>query len=97
MANEETKVVEETPSNETPLSESEKEQVQEILQTNQQVQQSLGALAVRRIQLESQETQLKQQLAAISQKEAEFAQKIESKYGAGSLDVQRGVFVPSEQ
>ena len=97
MANEETKVVEEQTSNETPLSESEKEQVQEIVQNNQQIQQSLGALAVRKIQLETQEAQLKQQLANNSQKETEFAQKIESKYGVGSLDVQKGVFVPSEQ
>ena len=97
MANEETKVVEEQTSNETPLSESEKEQVQEIVQNNQQITQALGSLAVRKIQLETQEAQLKQQLANNSQKETEFAQKIESKYGAGSLDVQKGVFVPSEQ
>ena len=97
MANEDTKVVEEQTSNETPLSESEKEQVQEIVQNNQQITQALGSLAVRKIQLETQEAQLKQQLANNSQKETEFAQKIESKYGAGSLDVQRGVFVPSEQ
>ena len=97
MANEDTKVVEEQTSNETPLSESEKEQVQEIVQNNQQITQALGSLAVRKIQLETQETQLKQQLANNSQKETEFAQKIESKYGAGSLDVQKGVFVPSEQ
>tara|TARA_Y100000361_G_C11025516_1_gene271938 strand:+ start:89 stop:382 length:294 start_codon:yes stop_codon:yes gene_type:complete len=97
MANEDTKVVEEQTSNETPLSESEKEQVQEIVQNNQQITQALGNLTVRKIQLETQEAQLKQQLANNSQKETEFAQKIESKYGAGSLDVQRGVFVPSEQ
>ena len=97
MANEDTKVVEEQTSNETPLSESEKEQVQEIVQNNQQITQALGNLTVRKIQLETQEAQLKQQLANNSQKETEFAQKIESKYGAGSLDVQKGVFVPSEQ
>ena len=96
MANEETKVVEPT-TNETPLSESEKEQVQEILQTNQELQQAFGNLAVRKIQLEAQETQLKQQFATNSQKETEFAQKIESKYGRGTLDVQKGVFIPSEQ
>ena len=96
MANEETKVVEPT-TNETPLSESEKEQVQEILQTNQELQQAFGNLAVRKIQLESQEAQLKQQFATNSQKETEFAQKIESKYGRGSVDVQKGVFIPAEQ
>ena len=96
MANEEAKVVEQS-TNETPLSESEKEQVQEIVQMNQAVQQAFGNLAIKKIQLENEETQLKQQLANNSQKETEFAKKIESKYGAGSLDVQKGVFVPSEQ
>ena len=96
MANEETKVVEPT-TNETPLSESEREQVQEILQMNQELQQAFGNLAVRKIQLESQETQLQQQFATHSQKETEFAQKIESKYGRGSVDVQKGVFIPTEQ
>ena len=96
MANEETKVVEPT-TNETPLSESEKEQVQEILQTNQELQQAFGNLAVRKINLEAQENQLKQQFVTNSQKETEFAQKIESKYGRGTIDVQKGVFIPSEQ
>jgi len=96
MANEETKVVEPT-TNETPLSESEKEQVQEILQTNQELQQAFGNLAVRKINLEAQENQLKQQFVTNSQKETEFAQKIESKYGRGSVDVQKGVFIPAEQ
>ena len=96
MANEETKVVEPT-TNETPLSESEREQVQEILQMNQELQQAFGNLAVRKIQLETQETQLKQQFVNNSQKETEFAQKIESKYGRGSVDVQKGVFIPAEQ
>ena len=59
MANEDTKVVEEQTSNETPLSESEKEQVQEIVQNNQQITQALGNLTVRKIQLETQEAQLK--------------------------------------
>ena len=96
MANEETKVVEKS-TNETPLSESEKEQVQEIVQMNQAIQQALGNLAIKKIQLDNEEIQLKQQLANNSQKETEFAKKIESKYGAGSLDVQKGVFVPSGQ
>jgi len=96
MANEETKVVEQS-TNETPLSESEKEQVQEIVQNNQEIQQALGNLAVRKIQLEAQENQLKQQFATNSQKETEFAQKIESKYGRGSVNLERGVFTPLEQ
>tara|TARA_R100000734_G_C3270551_1_gene66636 strand:+ start:378 stop:650 length:273 start_codon:yes stop_codon:yes gene_type:complete len=77
-----------------PLSESEKEQLQEVVQMNQAVQQALGNLAVRRINLENEETRLKQQLSTNSQKETELAQKLESKYGKGSVNLETGTFTP---
>ena len=96
MANEETQVVEEQVSNETPLSESEKEQLQELIQTNQALNQAFGNLSIRKIQLEDEESMLKEQLAANLSKEKEITQKINTKYGRGSVDLQRGVFIPSE-
>tara|TARA_A100001201_G_scaffold24525_1_gene27758 strand:+ start:230 stop:502 length:273 start_codon:yes stop_codon:yes gene_type:complete len=77
-----------------PLSESEKEQLQEVVQMNQAVQQALGNLAVRKINLENEETRLKQQLSTNSQKENELAQKLESKYGKGSVNLETGTFTP---
>ena len=77
-----------------PLSESEKEQVQEIVQNNQQITQALGNLTVRKINLENEETRLKQQLSTNSQKETELAQKLESKYGKGSVNLETGTFTP---
>jgi len=77
-----------------PLSESEKEQLQEVVQMNQAVQQALGNLAVRKINLENEETRLKQQLSTNSQKETELAQKLESKYGKGSVNLEAGTFTP---
>ena len=77
-----------------PLSESEKEQLQEVVQMNQAIQQALGNLAIRKINLESEETRLKQQLSATSQKETELAQKLESKYGKGSVNLETGTFTP---
>lgn len=77
-----------------PLSESEKEQLQEVVQMNQAIQQALGNLAVRRINLENEETRLKQQLSTNSQKETELAQKLESKYGKGSVNLETGTFTP---
>lgn len=96
MANEETQVVDEQLSNETPLSESEKEQLQELVQTNQALNQAFGNLSIRKIQLEDEETMLKQQYSSNLSKEQEITQKINSKYGRGSIDLQRGVFTPSE-
>ena len=77
-----------------PLSESEKEQLQEVVQMNQAVQQALGNLAIRKINLENEETRLKQQLSTNSQKETELAQKLESKYGKGSVNLETGTFTP---
>ena len=77
-----------------PLSESEKEQLQEVVQMNQAVQQALGNLAVRKINLESEETRLKQQRSTNKQKETELAQKLESKYGKGSVNLETGTFTP---
>ena len=96
MANEETQVMDEQVSNETPLSESEKEQLQELIQTNQALNQAFGSLSIRKIQLEDEESMLKEQLAANLSKEKEITQKINTKYGRGSVDLQRGVFTPSE-
>ena len=77
-----------------PLSESEKEQLQDVVQMNQAIQQALGNLAVRKINLENEETRLKQQLSTNSQKETELAQKLESKYGKGSVNLETGTFTP---
>ena len=80
-----------------PLSESEKEQLQEVVQMNQAVQQALGNLEVRKINLENEETRLKQQLSTNSQKETELAQKLESKYGKGSVNLETGTFTPTTE
>lgn len=77
-----------------PLSESEKEQLQEVVQMNQAIQQALGNLAIRKINLENEETRLKQQLSTNSQKETELAQKLESKYGKGSVNLETSTFTP---
>ena len=77
-----------------PLSESEKEQLQEVVQMNQAIQQALGNLAVRKINLENEETRLKQQLSTNSQKETELAQKLESKYGKGSVNLETSTCTP---
>ena len=77
-----------------PLSESEKEPLQEVVQMNQAIQHALGNLAVRRINLENEETRLKQQLSTNSQKETELAKKLESKYGKGSVNLETGTFTP---
>ena len=84
-------------TNETPLSESEKEQLGEIVQLNQQLQNAFGNLGIREVQLNAEKEALKAELGKKNQKETEITRKINEKYGVGQIDLQRGVFIASEQ
>ena len=84
-------------TNETPLSESEKEQLAEIVQLNQQLQNAFGNLGIREVQLNAEKEALKAELGKKNQKETEITRKINEKYGVGQVDLQRGVFIASEQ
>lgn len=84
-------------TNETPLSESEKEQLGEIVQLTQQLQNAFGNLGIREVQLNAEKEALKVELGKKNQKETEITRKINEKYGVGQIDLQRGVFIASEQ
>ena len=84
-------------TNETPLSESEKEQLAEIVQLGQQLQNAFGNLGIREVQLNAEKEALKAELGKKNQKETEITRKINEKYGVGQIDLQRGVFIASEQ
>ena len=84
-------------TNETPLSESEKEQLSEIVQLTQQIQNAFGNLGIREVQLNAEKEALKAELGKKNQKETEITRKINEKYGVGQIDLQRGVFIASEQ
>tara|TARA_R100001230_G_C5545979_1_gene75120 strand:- start:40 stop:309 length:270 start_codon:yes stop_codon:yes gene_type:complete len=83
-------------NNEISLSESEVEQLTEVFQLSTQIQNAFGNLKIRKIQLEAEEDNLKQKYVQKTQKEIEISQKINQKYGAGSVDLQRGVFIKAE-
>ena len=83
-------------NNEISLSESEVEQLKEVFQLSTQIQSAFGNLKIRKIQLEAEEDNLKQQYVQKTQKEIEISQKINQKYGAGSVDLKRGVFIKAE-
>ena len=84
-------------TNEIPLSESEKEQLTEIVQLTQQLQSAFGNLGIREVQLNAEKEALKVELGKKNQKETEITRKINEKYGVGQVDLQRGVFIASEQ
>ena len=84
-------------TNETPLSESEKEQLGEIVQLAQQLQNAFGNLGIREVQLNAEKEALTVELGKKNQKETEITRKINEKYGVGQIDLQRGDFIASEQ
>ena len=94
-----TKVVEST---EMKFTDEELQSLQQ-LQTNYQEKQSLlGQLSVQRIlvnqqmeALEARQVELESEYEAVQQEERDLVQKLNEKYGPGSLDPATGVFTPT--
>jgi len=94
-----TKVVEST---EMKFTDEELQSLQQ-LQTNYQEKQSLlGQLSVQRIlvnqqmeALEARQVELESEYEVVQQEERDLVQKLNEKYGPGSLDPATGVFTPT--
>ena len=96
----ETKVVE---SSEVKFSDEELQLLQQLQNGYQEKQAMLGQLSVQRIimnqqidTLETRQTELETEYAAVQQEERDLVQKLNEKYGPGQLDPQTGVFTPAE-
>ena len=88
------------------FTEDEMKSISELQQTYVNLQNILGQLGVSRIRMEQQlddlsanEEQIKIQFIETQQKEREFVQTINKKYGDGNLDLSTGVFTakPTEE
>ena len=86
---------------EVKFSQEEMNQLTELQQTYATVQNTFGQLAVSKVRLEQQlsdldaaEDRLKGDFTATQQKEREFVESISKKYGDGNLDLNTGVFTP---
>ena len=87
---------------EVKFSEEEMKEVGVLQQTYVNVQNSLGQVSVQKLRVEQQlsdldnaEDQLKTQFVETQQKEREFVDSINKKYGDGNLDVNTGEFTPA--
>ena len=87
---------------EVKFSEDEMKEVGTLQQTYVNVQNSLGQVSVQKLRVEQQlsdldtaEDQLKTQFVETQQKEREFVDTINKKYGDGNLDLNSGVFTPA--
>ena len=85
----------EQPSNEVELTAGEKEQLQDVVSTNNRIAQLASGIYMRKIQLEKDEAVFKQQVDASNAKSNELGGKLQAKYGQGQVDLERGVFIKS--
>ena len=86
---------------EVKFTEDEMKQLTELQQTYAAVQNTLGQLSVSRIRLSQEigsldeaENKLRNDFVETQQKERDFVQDINKKYGDGNLDLNTGVFTP---
>ena len=86
---------------EVKFTEDEMKQLTELQQTYAAVQNTLGQLSVSRIRLNQEadnldeaENKLRTDFVETQQKERDFVQSINAKYGDGNLDLNTGVFTP---
>ena len=86
---------------EVKFTKDEMSQLTELQQTYATVQNTFGQLAVSRVRLDQQlteldgaEDRLRNDFVETQQKERDFVQSINKKYGDGNLDLNTGVFTP---
>ena len=86
---------------EVKFTKDEMSQLTELQQTYAAVQNTLGQLSVSRIRLSQEltgldeaENKLRNDFVETQQKERDFVQEINKKYGDGNLDLNTGVFAP---
>ena len=88
-------------NNSVKFTKDEMNQLTELQQTYAAVQNTLGQLSVSRIRLSQElgsldeaENKLRNDFVETQQKERDFVQEINKKYGDGNLDLNTGVFTP---
>ena len=79
------------------LLQEEIEQIQDVQNRMQAVKTELGQLALAKIDLKNRKTNVENYLVETQEIEATLVKELEDKYGRGSIDLQKGEFVPEKQ
>ena len=83
-----------------PATKFTKEELKELKELQVQMDNvtiQLGQLGLAKINLDQQEEALKNQVGQLRIKESEIANKLSTKYGKGTLDVESGEFTPTPE
>ena len=79
------------------LSKEELQQIEDIQKRVQAVKMELGNVGLAEIDLETRRTNIKAYLTETQEQEATVVKELEVKYGKGSIDLQNGEFIPTEE
>jgi hypothetical protein len=79
------------------LTQEEMSQIETIKQESQALIQELGQIELLRLDLKSRKDNALTFLDELKQKERELAQALETAYGKGTINLDRGEFTPSQE
>lgn len=80
--------------NQVTLTLEEISKVKEFQQKNQELINILGQIDLQKINLDLTRDKIKQDVVAANEEQNSFAIEIQSKYGEGQIDIEKGVFIP---
>lgn len=78
------------------LSQEEISELKKLKETFKSLTEVSGVVEMQHYNIQIKKENLKLNLQALQQKEAEFAQTLEEKYGQGSISLETGEFLPSK-
>lgn len=78
------------------LTREELEKLQEIQQKNQALVNELGQIGLAQLNIDKRQENAETYLENLRKEESTFAKELEDKYGTGSIDLEKGEFIPSE-
>ena len=80
----------------TKITEEELKELENFQQTINTITFQLGQLSLRKLNLESEENNLKNQYSSLLQTEKELGDKLKEKYGDSQIDLKTGELIQSE-
>jgi hypothetical protein len=79
----------------TKLTVEEIEKLQEIQQKNAAVASELGNLEITKLQVEARKAEVVEFFNKLKEEEQAFGKELSEKYGNGSIDLEKGEFIPT--
>lgn len=77
------------------LTQEELDKLQELQQKNAALVNELGSISLGEISIEERKASAKAFLTELRDSEKELVESLEKSYGAGSIDLQKGEFIPA--